>query len=1383
MLQNIIPPRLKSLLSKRPQGSGGPWRKRALILCGLVVALLLIGHFGIRFIIWPQIEKSKASVERLISARIGADVSMDDLRVSWTGIRPDFEIDGLRFNGPDKSQPLLQIAKIRGELSWNSFYHLAPYFHEIHFEDAQIYAERNNKGVTTIAGIPIHGNSNDHGFENWLLSHDKITVSNIKLIWTDQLEKKASTSIEIQNLELSNGIRRHQGSLKTITPWTNGPIGIKADFVHGLGGQAGNWRDWIGTISWDVADLNLSQIAKEFSLPLNTLEGKLSSKGKLKIDNGQPDGGEAYLAADNLIIQLEKNEDAIALGRLETNLIQENSSGLISVTTKTFAWRDIDSAKSAPLENLSPVTFRWRPPGADGEIKEFGFSSPKILVEDVALFALNLPLSKKVHRWIKASQADGELQDLNVRWSESKSPLSALNIPGGWFKSNKLDFSISAKLINLSLVGIDKGMPSVSNLSGFIAGDQNQGSFSINSSDLKIEVNDLLVDPKIQLDRANGQVNWSKKKGNWVVNAKQLSLSNPEIDTTLDINYVIGAPKKPDQMTLDMNFARADLRTAYRYLPLGMGKEARLYLSKAFTAGTIQKGQLHIKGDPNGVPFPNKSDGEFTLNLPIVGATFSPVPLLPINQGAWSAFSKVNGVLAMQNSSLTVDVSRANYKDVVLNQFHAEIPNVSAKQLVLSVNGNAQGDAPQMLEYLFASPFGKKQNKLEKNLRVSGPINLDIGLKVPLSNDATNVDIKIALSGNKAQWANLPPLENLKGKIRITEINPEFEDVTANFLGGSLKIGSSPSAPGKQNFNIAGDITAGFIKNYLVKTMKTQSTPMLEAMSGSAKYEGTLSFNKTGSETNLNFDLRNWASAAPIPAKKLMGAPMNGQVSFKTAPSNQGGENRFSWTGKFGDIYTVQGDLNSADEFRYALGVGAPANLSQPGFQLNLASNELNLDEWLDFFRKQKPKINSSKAGDASENNIYIAAQVKKLILFERTWQDMNLSTSNKNAAWQIRINSPLVAGQVQYQAPNQTHASGLISGSLNRLRVPEESILATDSKSTSAETTKSVEKNSASKSKLSPNAIPSLDLTIDDFNWSKVPLGKAKLKTKTSNNLLTIESMQFNNPQGSSITTGQWIGATTNQQEHSNIKIDLDVKDAGLIIANWSSKKSVEGGQGKITANAEWDGSPFNPKYETLTGKVNLNLENGRLLEVDTSGAQILDVLSLQSLFRFVTLDLQGSLGNIVSKGTPFNNINASFDISNGVAQAKQFNMSLDQARVTMTGQINISKQSQDLRVTIFPTIDATAGSLAAFAINPIVGLGVLVGQYLITNEINRNLQSDYLVQGSWDKPEVIPLDQKGQPIDAKTLNTIRSKNLLKEQSKPSTNSTPKPKPQAQPL
>jgi uncharacterized protein YhdP len=229
-----------------------------------------------------------------------------------------------------------------------------------------------------------------------------------------------------------------------------------------------------------------------------------------------------------------------------------------------------------------------------------------------------------------------------------------------------------------------------------------------------------------------------------------------------------------------------------------------------------------------------------------------------------------------------------------------------------------------------------------------------------------------------------------------------------------------------------------------------------------------------------------------------------------------------------------------------------------------------------------------------------------------------------------------------------------------------------------------------------------------------------------------------------------------------------MDVKNAGQIIAHWSTHKSIEGGHGKVNAAIEWDGSPFDPQYNSLKGMADFNLIQGRLLEVDTSGAQILDVLSLQSLFKFATLDLKGSVGNIVTKGTTFNSIIGAFDIQNGIAKTTQFSMELDQARVAMNGQINIPKQTQDLRITIFPTIDATAGSLAAFAINPIVGLGALVGQYLITSQINRNLQSDYLVQGTWKDPHVIPLDQQGQPIDSKTMDTIRKKELLMEQSKP---------------
>jgi uncharacterized protein YhdP len=255
-------------------------------------------------VLWPQIEKSKVSIERLISARIGADVTMDKLEVAWIGIRPSFEIEGLRFNGPDQTKPLLFIEEIQGELSWSSFYHLAPYFHELNFKTAQIYVRRDSKGLLTVAGLPVHGKTDDYSAENWLFAQNDIQVNDLKLIWDDQKSQKKLSTIDIQNLNLSNGIRRHRGALIATTPWTSGPVELKVNFANRLTGQAGNWRNWIGTIEWNLNDFNLTQIAKEFKLRPNTLEGLISSKGRVNIDNGKPDGSDVYLEADNLVVQL-----------------------------------------------------------------------------------------------------------------------------------------------------------------------------------------------------------------------------------------------------------------------------------------------------------------------------------------------------------------------------------------------------------------------------------------------------------------------------------------------------------------------------------------------------------------------------------------------------------------------------------------------------------------------------------------------------------------------------------------------------------------------------------------------------------------------------------------------------------------------------------------------------------------------------------------------------------------------------------------------------------------------------------------------------------------------------------------------------------------------
>lgn len=1374
MLVNIIRTRLQSALQKRPPGSGGRWGKRAVILAGFIVAFFVLGHLGVRFVLWPQIEKSKPTIERLMSARLGTNVTMDDVQVSWTGIRPSFSIQGLRFNSVNTSTSPLHIENISGQLSWLSFYHLAPYFHEITIDQAQLYAQRNAKGVVSIGGISLHGNADNFSTGNWLLAQNDIQINNAKIYWEDLQSRKLKTSIDIQSFHLINGIRSHEGQLITQTPWSPNPIKLQANFVHHLGGQAGNWRDWVGTISWDFAELKLSQISKDLSLPVYDLGGKINSKGSLKLDGGNANGGEMSLTADQLRVQLNKGEDPLEFGRLETELIQDTDGGLNSITTKTLAWRNIDSPNTAPLDQLSPITFRWRPPKDGSEIKEFGFSSPKIQVEDIALFALNLPLPKKIHQWIKISEADGELQNLDMNWSESQSALSALPIPGNWFSSNKLDFTISAKLSDISFTGVNKSMPSASNLSGNLVSNQKQGSFTLDSRNLEFEVSDFLSASEIQLDRAKGEISWSKQKGGWLINAKKLQLSNSDITTNLDLSYLIGAPKQPDQITLDMDFVTAKLATAHRYLPIGMDKDSRLYLSKAFESGEIQNGSLHIKGDPNQAPYPAGTPGELSLRLPFSKAIFKPVPLLPKSQGVWSAFNNVSGSITMKQAALNVDVDTASYKKVAITKVKSQIPNLSAKNLALIINGSIEGDGSEILDYLFASPVGIQQANLAKNLSLKGPVNMGLDLKIPLSgSNDVNFDAKINLPGNQAQWGQVPPLENLKGKVRITEINPEFDNVTANFLGGDLRIASAPSSAGNTSFSIGGDINASFIKDYISGNLRSRTHPaLLTAMSGSATYEGLINFNKAGSQTKLKFDLRNWASSAPSPAKKLAGTPMLGDLNLKIYPASTGNAVRADWSGKLGDQYFLQGNLSSANEVKNAVGVGSPTPLPQQGTALHLASNELDLDQWVDFLGadKSKASANGVNPSNAPDENVQISAQIKKLIALDREWTDVNIQSQKKNMAWQLRLNSPQIAGQVLWQPSSSDHPSGFVSGKLARLKVPDQRTSPDSSPKEDA-----LQKATPIKTPVDPNIIPSLDLTIDDLSWTKVQLGAVKIKSRTTRDLMKLESIQINNPQGNSIIKGQWLARTPNNSELSTFTADVNIKDAGQIIAHWSNSKSVEGGEGKLNASLSWSGSPFSPAYDSLAGNVSLDLAKGRLLEVNSDGAKLLDVLSLQSLFRFATFDLKGSLGNLATKGTPFNSIASNFEITQGIAQTKQFTMILDQARVAMTGQINVAKETQDLRITIFPTIDATAGSLAAFAINPIIGLGAVLGQYLITNQINRTMQTDYLVQGSWENPEVIPLDQKGQPLDGKTLETIRTKNLLKEQTKPSSpNSTP---------
>ncbi len=1376
-------PLLRSLKSSVARPHWSRWLVRLLKVMGAITVLAVALHFGVRYLVWPQIEKSKPTLEKLIGSRLGVTVTMDDVRVTWDGLRPEFEIDGLRFytqgvgtvSASNKNTPALAIQSLSGELSLLSFYHLAPYFEKLTISNAELTAERSQAGIISIAGIAIDPNESGHAGSDWLLAQNAIRLNNAVIHWRDREKKKLDTDVRIESLVISNGLRDHLIDLVAYLPSNPSPVRLSADFKHGFGGEPGNWRNWSGQFTWDFKGLDLNRLALDFKLPPPILEGILESRGFVSLNKGMPNGGDALLFADDLRIQLKQERDLLEFGRLEAE-IQETSKGkAVSVTSKKLAWRDIGSPKNSPLKQLSPMSFYWTPPKAGEEIREFGFASPRISVDDATLFALNLPLPNKLHRIIAGSKASGLLENVDIQWSEKT---SVLPLPKTWLPNANLALSIKADLSNFRFLGPRTVLPSVTNLTGRLETNEKQGSLILNSPNLELDISGFLVDPKLKLETAKGRIDWQKIKGQWQISGKDVAFSNPDVSASLSANYLFGDPKQTDSLTLNMQFERATLNQAHRYLPVEMARDARTYLSKAFAAGEIQQGNLSIKGDPNQIPYSAKYPGEFTLNLPVKNTTFNPVPTLPVSQGSWPAFSNISGVVMMKESAVKVQVDKANYQNVLLQSIQATINDINAPNSELKVTGSASGDLKELLDYIKPTPILQRRPSVAQFLSVGGPADLSVELAIPLSGSKDpDFDIRLTLFGNQIQWSDFPPLVNAKGSLRIQDDFPMPETLRAELMGGELKMTSQSAKGSEKLLTIAGGINTNELKKHLINTSDSAFLPLLNAMAGRISYDGQVRVDKSNIDSNLRFNLSSFALNAPEPLKKEINTPLNGRLSLKSNADSKSGGSAISWSGQIGERIFMQGSSATGTPIRQAYSIGMPAALPQNGVAFGINANELDLDAWYGFL-KPSPAIDATtkRGGEPTPSQyadgnapVEITAQVKKLILLNRLWSDMQLSANKKDAQLQLQITSPQVAGQIQWQAKKKMDIAGQLSGKLSALRIPE----IMESAATINPATKQQEQLQVSVSELQ-----NINVAIDDFQYGDKSLGKVSLKASRLPNALVINNLQVANPQDTTTISGVWRGKDDTQKERAEIDITMAIADLGPIAARWGNPKSIEGGDGNISGKLAWNGSVFQPQLPTLNGKINVALEKGRLLKVDTTAAKLFSVLSLQSLLRFATLDLQGSLGTVVSQGTAFKTITGDFAVNNGIAKTDNFLLQLDQARVAIVGSIDAPKENQDLRITVFPSIDATSGALAVFAINPIAGLGALIGQYLVTNRINKAMQSDYLVQGSWTDPEIIPLNQQGQPLDPKVLDGIRTKGLLKEQIKPSTPSPNAPNP-----
>lgn len=332
-----------------------------------------------------------------------------------------------------------------------------------------------------------------------------------------------------------------------------------------------------------------------------------------------------------------------------------------------------------------------------------------------------------------------------------------------------------------------------------------------------------------------------------------------------------------------------------------------------------------------------------------------------------------------------------------------------------------------------------------------------------------------------------------------------------------------------------------------------------------------------------------------------------------------------------------------------------------------------------------------------------------------------------------IDINARDIAGQLRWR-PGESKARdgkslkghGLLSAKLSRLWLdkPEQ-----DEPSSIESQTTAIAQD-----------WPNLELVIDDFRVGERQWGKLELSASPSTATRSWEVQRFSlvNPDASLTGQGQWAmlpSVKGQRRSRTALDVELQLNNGGALLSRSGYPNVVRDTAGKITGKLNWPGSPLEFSGSVLNGALALDLRSGRFLKAEPGLARLIGVLNLQSLPSRIKLDFR----DVFSEGFTYDQIRGDLTFANGLASTQNLRIIGVQASVLLEGSADINRETQDLRVLVLPEVNAGLASLGyAALVNPAVGLGAFIAQFILRNPLRELLSYEYRVTGTWSDPVV---------------------------------------------
>lgn len=1258
------------------------WLTRFVFYVGASIAIVFfLLMLAVRLVIVPRVGDYREDITALIAKGIGRTVSIGQIEAGWDGWSPTLSLTDFRLFDQN-GNAALTLPQVETSVSWRSVVTGEISLRRLDVTGAQLLVRRDRQGHMHVGGMDMDQavDREDSAVTDWFIAQRQVVIHDGTVVWLDELRAAPPLRLDRVNLLLENSGQRHRFGLTAVPPAAlASPLDVRGDISMP---SARELQKASGRIYTRLDYADVAAWKAWLPLPFDLKSGRGALRGWFEFAAAEVRDVTIDLELDDFRTRLKAGLPELDLAHLAGRLAWRQEAERTDIGTRGLELTTRNGVKLAPGDITMRLAAKQPGKPAGGEIR-----STQLHLEPIFALVQYLPLDDNLRARLGRYAPVGVVESGSFTWTgEIEAPT---------------DYSMRAQFRGLGTSAVD-AIPGLTRMNGSIEANARSGTLAFTADGARLTAPQVFAAP-LDFDTLAVQASW-KTADQIAVKIGKLSFANADAAGSAQGDYKTLA-RGPGWMDLTGTITRATAQAVHKYLPLTVSLPVRTWLRDALSAGAASDGRFVVRGDLFDFPFAGNKGGLFQVAAKTTGTALE-------YADNWPVIENIKADLLFEGARMEVNAVEATSAGIQLDRVRVEIPDLGAEPPRLLIQGDGGGSTAGFLQYIDQSPVGNWIGHFTQSARATGAGRLALKLDIPLGKyEEARINGEYAFAGNSLLLGpDVPRLEKAGGTFVFTEREFRARDVTADVLGGTSTIQVSV-ADKKVRVGIAG--TAD-----LAEVRKLYPFPLSEQLRGRTDWQFSLLSDAGSYGWTIDSSLRGITVDLPPPLAKKAEQALPLRLERQTVDRTH--DRLFATFGTIGQMEAIRLLSDKGAEVqRLAFSFGrTPARADRDGFWIRGNVEHVELDPWLALGAGLGGSGGDRTPGAPELGLAGVDLRTDSMLAFGRRLLGLHVQARSQAGDWRLDLDSGEIAGTAVWQPP-KSGDTGKLSARLRKLALPPEEAAAAGAAPAPQR-----------------RDLPALDVTAESYVSKGRDLGRLELQARPEGTDWRIDTLALRNPESDLVANGRWRvrGAT----QRTDLEVKLEVRDAAKFLARHGVPEGLRGGAGKLEGQLNWVGGPQDFDYPTLNGQFSVDVRRGQFTKVDPGIGKLLGILNLDALARRLTLDFR----DVTAEGYSFDEMTGDVAVKTGVMTTSNLRIAGPAAKVEISGEADIAKETQHLRIRVQPSMTGgLAAAAAAATVNPIVGAGVLLGSTILRDPIGKLFAGDYEVTGTWVEPRVEPV------------------------------------------